>query len=299
MKLTQLQYFQAICQYKNITHAANKLHISQPSLSNAIKELEEEFGVALFYRLSKGIALTKEGEVLLEETEKLLGQADQLVSRMDALSKEGQKVKLGVPPMLASLIFPKLLHSYRAAYPNAKLQMVENGTMTNKALVLDGTLDAASISCDGHLPDAFHACSLLPFHIFFYVSTHNPVASLPSVEIADTAALPLALLAEDSFLTNYLGKHYRAKGITPNVIIHTNQITTIRQLVENNTAATFLFEHILEPDRLIAKLPLGSLPAIQTKLIWNASRKLSSATKNLIRLARTEYPQFPKNRHLP
>ena len=291
MKLTQLQYFKTICEYNNITRAAGKLHVSQPSLSNAIKELEVEFGISLFYRLSKGLTLTKEGEVLLEEATRLLEQADLLVSRMNVIRRESQIVKLGVPPMLASLIFPKLLHSYRSSFPNARLQMIENGTLTNKTMVTDGTLDAAIISCDGFLPAAFHYTDLLLFRIYFYVSGQNPLASQTSVDMEETANLPLVLLAEDSFLTDYLMQYYKAHSLTPNVIIYTNQIATIRQLVENNTAMTFLFENILEPGENIARLAVRNLPAIQTKLIWNANKKISSATQNLIRLSKINYQQ--------
>lgn len=293
MKLTQLQYFKTVCEYNNITRAAGKLHVSQPSLSHAIKELEEEFGIPLFYRLSKGLTLTKEGEILLEEATKLLNQADLLVSRMNVIRKESQNVKLGVPPMLASLIFPGLLHAYRSNFPDARLQMIENGTLTNKTMVLDGTLDAAIISCDGSLPAAFHYTDLIPFSIYFYVSVQNPAASRASIDMKDTAGLPLVLLAEDSFLTSFLMQYYKTHNLTPNVILYTNQIATIRQLVENNTAVTFLFENILESGGNISMLPVRNLPAIQTRLVWNASRKVSSATQNLIRLSKAHYQQPP------
>lgn len=289
MKLTQLQYFQTICKYNNITRASNELHISQPSLSNAIKELEEEFGITLFNRLSKGLTLTKEGEILLEETDKLLAQADHLIYRMNTVSKEKQIVKLGVPPMLASLIFPELLRSYRINFPNEKLQMIENGTLTNKAMVLDGTLDAAIISSDGPLPASFSYCNLFSLNIYFYASIDNPIAARSSIDIADAADIPLALLAEDSFLTSYLCQCYRSHNLTPNVIIHTNQIATIRRLVENNTAATFLFDNILDTEKSIVKLSVDNLPTIQIKLIWNANHKLSSGTQDLIHLLRMKY----------
>ena len=72
MKLLQLKYFQTICKYNNITRASNELHVSQPSLSNVIRDLEEEFGVTLFQRLSKGLSLTEEGKVLLATLTKCL-----------------------------------------------------------------------------------------------------------------------------------------------------------------------------------------------------------------------------------
>ena len=64
MTLIQLKYFQTICKYNNITRASAELHVSQPSLSNAVKELEREFGVSLFTRRSRGLELTQEGGIV-------------------------------------------------------------------------------------------------------------------------------------------------------------------------------------------------------------------------------------------
>ena len=64
VNLVQLKYFQAVCSYRTVSNAAEYLHISQPSLSCAIKELESEFGVLLFRRHHRGMKLTSEGEVL-------------------------------------------------------------------------------------------------------------------------------------------------------------------------------------------------------------------------------------------
>ena len=72
MTLNQLRYFKAVCQYDSVSRAAQRLNISQPSVSNAIKELETEFGVRLFNRQYRRISLTDAGLQLLALTESLL-----------------------------------------------------------------------------------------------------------------------------------------------------------------------------------------------------------------------------------
>lgn len=71
MELRVLRYFLAVCEEKNISKAANSLHISQPSLSRQLKNLEEELGVTLFYRGHQEITLTQEGYYLQEHLKKL------------------------------------------------------------------------------------------------------------------------------------------------------------------------------------------------------------------------------------
>ena len=72
MKLTQLEYFCVAARYHNITRASKELFVTQPSVSNAIKALEEEFGVNLFYRNNNKLTLTPEGEKFYQNAEELL-----------------------------------------------------------------------------------------------------------------------------------------------------------------------------------------------------------------------------------
>ncbi len=109
MTLIQLKYFQTICKYNNITRASAELHVSQPSLSNAVKELEREFGVSLFTRRSRGLELTPEGRYFLDEADKLLEQAEQLTTNMKHMSTTDRTLTLGLPAMSGSLVFTDLL----------------------------------------------------------------------------------------------------------------------------------------------------------------------------------------------
>lgn len=295
MKLTQLRYFQTICKHNNLTRAAAELHVSQPSLSNAMRELEEEFGISLFYRLSKGLALTKEGRFLLEEADKLLAQADRLEAQMHALGDTNQTIKFGVPPMLASLIFPQLLQSFHTSFPHLHLQMIENGTLTNRSMVLDGMLDAAIVSCDEPLPPSFGSCKLSSLDICLCVSYDHPLAQRRCVSLADTAGLPLALLGEDSFLTSYILRRFREEAITPNVIVNTNQLAAIYQLIENRAAASFLYADPQDTNPKLCHIPVKGLTSAEVYLIWNSGRHLSPATQKLIRLTQTKYLYFNKN----
>lgn len=249
MKLTQLKYFQAICKYGNLTRASRELHISQSSLSGIIKELEEEFGVLLFYRLSRGLVLTKEGEFFLQEITGLLDHADQVTEHMRELKDTDQVVTLGVPPMLSVLFFPRLLALFQKEFPGARLELAEGGSLANEAEVADGSLDAAMISCE--------------------------------------AGTPLALLGEDSFLTSCVDRNYQALGKKPNVVLNTNQLAAVSQIIRGGTAASFLFENVLPPEPDVAVLSVEDLPPVQVCLIWNEGRKLSPCAVQFIQMVKS------------
>ena len=122
MKLLQLKYFLTICEYSNISRAAGKLHVSQPSLTAAMKSLEQEFGITLFHRQSRGLILTEEGEIFRKEAAALMEHADLFSEKMMAMGTKKQDIRLGVSPMLSILLFPALVQSFHQAYPDARIQ---------------------------------------------------------------------------------------------------------------------------------------------------------------------------------
>ena len=99
MTLQQLKYILAIVDCGSISEAAKRLYISQPSLSNAVKEIEEEFGIEIFLRSSKGIALTNEGIEFLSYARQVVEQAE-LMEQRYIEQKAVQKTLLYLHPAL-------------------------------------------------------------------------------------------------------------------------------------------------------------------------------------------------------
>lgn len=286
MTLTQLKYFQTICKYNNITRASAELHISQPSLSSAVKELEQEFGVTLFNRRSRGLELTPEGQYFLEEANKLLTQAEQLSEHMKQLGNANHTVTLGLPAMSGSLVFADLLQALYARSPGTHIQVMENGSLSNRRKILDNTLDAAIITRNSPLSSGYGHVPLRHVNICLYISVSHPLASKEQLCIEDLNNLPLAMLPEDTFLNDCICQFYHDKGLTLNVVVRTNQLTTIQQLVANNTVASFLLDHVLEESSDIIKLTVPELPPTEIDLIWKAGHQISPHLRNLIAAAR-------------
>ena len=200
MTLIQLKYFQTICKYNNITRASAELHVSQPSLSNAVKELEREFGVSLFTRRSRGLELTPEGRYFLDEADKLLEQAEQLTTNMKHMSTTDRTLTLGLPAMSGSLVFTDLLRTLYARSPGTHIQVMENGSLANRSKIMDHTLDAAIITRNGPLPPGIGHVTLRHVNICLYLSVMHPLAEKDTVTTDDLDQLPLAMLPEDTFL---------------------------------------------------------------------------------------------------
>lgn len=105
MKISQLEYFCAVSQYHSITQAAQKLFVTQPAISNAIRELEKEFSVSLFIRSKNHLTLTNEGELFYQKATTLLAAIHQASSQFYDLGKQILPVKVGIPPLVKHSFF--------------------------------------------------------------------------------------------------------------------------------------------------------------------------------------------------
>ena len=291
MKLSQLKYFQVVCKHNNLTRAAEELHISQPGLTHVIRELEQEFGLTLFLRQNKGLVLTEEGRKFLEEANLLLQQSDYFVSRMKFLGQSNQIIRVGLPPASATLFFPSIMHMLHRQSPQIKIDVVEIGSLTNQQKILDGELDAALISTNTPVSAAFGCYLLAQTRICLYVAADHPFAGREEISLREVCSIPLVMPTEESFLTTNTLKTCAQNKLTPNIMLHTNQIAIVSQLVQNGTAGTLLFHGTLPECTAYRAIPVQEFDDVYIYLIWNQYNPLSTALKQLIRAAKAVYPQ--------
>lgn len=291
MKLSQLKYFQVVCKHNNLTRAAEELHISQPGLTHVIRELEQEFGLTLFLRQNKGLVLTEEGRKFLEEANLLLQQSDYFVSRMKFLGQSNQIIRMGLPPASATLFFPSIMHMLHRQSPQIKIDVVEIGSLTNQQKILDGELDAALISTNTPVSAAFGGYLLARTRICLYVAADHPFAEREQISLREVCSIPLVMPTEESFLTTNTLKTCAQNKLTPNIMLHTNQIAIVSQLVQNGTAGTLLFHGTLPECTTYRAIPVQEFDDVYIYLIWNQYNPLSTALKQLIRAAKAVYPQ--------
>lgn len=291
MTLLQLKYFIQVCRCGNMTRAAQQLHISQPSLSEAIRNLEEEFAMPLLKRGSRGVSPTPNGEVFLREAQKLADAEAAFLLRMQSLSSAGQTLHIGVPPMLETLIFPKLLAAYCRLFPQYRLEAAENGTTTNLELIRRGVLEAAVVSsAEVALPEPFRVRDLCQIAVDLYLSSDTPTAAQTSVSLTDCAELPLVLLSPDTFLAGFMEERFSAAGVAPRIIMRTDQLTAIRQMIDSGTAAAFLYQDVLPPAEHVRQLSVRDLPAVRIRLVWHADYQSMPALQALLHAADHAFP---------
>lgn len=146
MELRVLRYFLEVAREENITHAAQHLHVSQPTLSRQLKELEDELGKKLFVRSNYSIKLTEEGMLLRKRAEDILEMADKTLAEFKALDEiNGGDIHIGCAESNGIVHFVQVIKSLQAKYPRIRYHFYSSGTEAVNERLDRGLLDFAII----------------------------------------------------------------------------------------------------------------------------------------------------------
>lgn len=282
MTLDQLRYFQAVCKYGSVSRGAESLNISQPSVSNAISNLEKEFGVALFTRQHKRFALTEEGALFSEMAEGLLNQADALTRTMETLEKKNKVLRIGVPPMIGSLVLPLLFGEHMQAHTSVQVRVVEDSAGGLKRLLADNQIDMAFLPHTQPFGGDWCAEPLTELQNVCCVNKAHPLAGKRSVRLECLADEPMVLFKNSFFQTERILEAFSHMSRTPNVLLDTEQLSTVQNMIAGNTAIGFLFAFLVKSMPELVAIPLDPPMTTRVSLVWKKDRRMSDDMKSLI-----------------
>lgn len=144
MTITQLKYVLAVAQYQNFTKAAEKVFVTQPTLSMQIQKLEDELDIQIFDRTKKPIELTETGKKIVNQARNIVNESDRI---QDIVDQEkgfiGGEFKIGVIPTVMPTLLPMFLRNFVNKYPKVKLRIEELTTDNIIDALQDGSIDAA------------------------------------------------------------------------------------------------------------------------------------------------------------
>ena len=191
MTLQQLKYFLAAAEHGSFSAAAESLLLAQPSLSEQIRRLEAELGVALFTRAGRKLVLTEAGRTLRPHAERTLREAeDAAVSVRDVRELEGGTASFGTFGSAHHTLLSGLVEEFRQRYPNVRVRVIGQNSVEVADAIRDGELEAGLVALP--IPDAGLDVRLAFREEIHYVSADQERVRKP-MTIADIAAAPLIL----------------------------------------------------------------------------------------------------------
>lgn len=282
MELRQLEYFQMASRLNNITRAAERLHVSQPNVTVAIQKLESELGVQLFDRTQKQLILTPEGRLFLRRVETALRELQDATIEIDDYKQLHKgTIRLGIPPMIGSYLFPQIFYGFQRIHPKLELSIVEEGSLAVHEKLENGELDLGIVI----LANAPASLNLLPIsrnQILVCMPTGHPLSLKDSVEIRELLDQPLIMLKEDSYHRRVILSEFDKHQINPRIILSSNQLNTIKNLISNGLGLSFLLDVIVEKEPAIVGRPLFNPIFVDVGLAWKKERYLSRASQSFI-----------------
>ena len=238
--LTQLQYFVAVANAGSFTVAARQIRVVQPTLSSAIKQLEEGLGYELFDRVPRrGVRLTRRGRRFYDEVRKVLRQAEQLErfvrNPSDILTGI---LRLGVYQPMSVFRTPQLLREFQKVHPEVEVDIHEGSQERLVELLKDGRVDVVvSYSLIDFSQWEVETLTKIPPHAI--VDTRHPLATKSSTTLQEVAQEPLVLLDLPYTGAYYLGL-FEAQGLTPRVAYRIEGYETVRSMVAEGFGVSIL-----------------------------------------------------------
>ena len=286
MKLTQLQYFVTVCRYGSIARAVDVLHISQPSISAAIRELEHEFGVNLFIREGRTLTLTHEGQSLFEQAEDLLKHAEKIERRMMNAGHNRKTLHIGVPPMIGSLILPQVFARF-SGQDDLHLEITEAGHNKLFSELKNTALDLAFLPHDEPVAPELGSVTIQALETVFATSQDRPFASHSSVSFPELRNNRLILFQSGFFQNVLITRKFRELGIQPNILTESSQLSTVISVIRSGVADGFLFRNVAEAYSGIVPVSLEPRLQLQISLCWNRSSYMNTDMLKFIESVRT------------
>lgn len=290
MTMTWLTYYIEVVKQRNFTRAAEKLFVSQSTLSKAIRALENEFHAEFIGRRAKDLLITQDGLVFYEYATKMLDYYHTQTQELEQkLRCAVGTLTLGLPPTAGTIYFSSLIYKFRSAYPETDLQITEITSKSIRDLVEDGTLDLGVV-IEPFSDSKFYSQTVFHSEAVLIVPKQHPLASESSVDFGALKTERLLMVSPDYMYYDVMMERCKAAGFTPNIAFESSQWDLLLEMIANNQGISIL------PKPLVDKLYAGRVCQLHLKnpefpwalsVIYRTDKFLTAPMQHFLKICRT------------
>lgn len=286
MNIRDLEYLISVAELEHFGKAAQRCHVSQPTLSGQIKKLEEDLGMTIFERTNRKVMLTEAGKEIMNHAKAILKERDVIYevahNFRDPLSG---KFRLGVFPTLSTYIFPKVVSQIRKNLPNLRLILVEEKTHLLIEKLKSGELDAALLA----LPvddDFLVKYKIFEDEFFLAVPTHHELTQQKFIDQKKLKDKTLLLLEEGHCLRDQSLEVCQLHNINEEQDFKATGLETLRQMVKAGTGITFMPKIAIQKgEKGIEYIPFKKpVPKRSIGLVWRKTTSKEKVLKELMNI---------------
>ena len=286
MNLHHMRYFLAVSRTSSFTQAAQQLHVTQPTVSGGVAELERELGVRLFHREGRRVELTMEGRTLSSYALRIEDLVDEAQDRVSAGGPvAGDSFGFGAIDAAVIYLLPDSLGRYTDQHPDVQLsiQVAPSRYLADDLLANRSEFAVLSLPCEHPRLDTL---PVLRDEMPLVVGAHHPFAGKRSVRLDQVAEETLILFHPDSVSRKIVDEHFGEAGLSPRVVMEMRSPEAMRKLVEAGVGVSFL------PRIAVAEsLASGAVKRVKVRgvtferdigLAWRKGRYFAPAVRMLI-----------------
>ena len=286
MILRHIKYFLAVAEHQSFTRAAVSLYVSQPALSQQIKQLEESLETILFDRSGRQVKLTHAGEVYARYAHKALQDLEEGRRALhDVQNLSRGALRIAITPTFTTYLIGPLIKTFHNLYPNITLSIQEMSQEQMEKQLLDDEFDVGIAFAEVHSAE-IETQTLLVETLALVVNKDHPLARHQTIDLQTLSEQSLVLLSHE-FVTRGQIEHYcRQHSIKPQVLMEANSLSAVLEIIHHTQLTTLLPSNIVSNrDELIAIALAPSLLQRTAVLLQRKGAYQNAATKAFIHLA--------------
>jgi LysR family cyn operon transcriptional activator len=288
MELRHLRYFLAVAQTQHMTHAAERIHVTQSTLSHQINQLEQLLGVTLFDRIGRGIRLTQAGELFRGFAQRALKEMEDARDALGELENVVRgSLRVGVIHTYNSTLVPPIIARFLTSHPRVKINIEDLTALAIEQGLTEGELDLG-IAFAPAGPDIVEE-PVFEEELVLIVNKKHPFAKKRAIRAAALGEIPLALQTQ-RFATRRLIDEALGSAIGAAVRVEMSSIESLLNVVRTGLVGTIVSEHTFGRDPELAKVRITDPTTIRVAaMLWSRGRYHSPAAREFAAMFRGAY----------
>ncbi len=293
INLGQLRIFQAVAQARSFTRAADVVHLTQPGVSKHIKQMEEYYGIPLFDRLGKKVALTQAGEILFEATQGIMVSITTAEQRIEELKGlHGGKLVLGASFSIGIYVLPGVLAAFRKQYPAVEVTLDISLSDKIVAKILANKLDLGLVSREAH-DRRLASREFMTEELIAIAPANHPWANKKRVKPQQLQGETFIVAAKGAGTRAVVEERLKAKDIVLKNVVDFGNTEGVKRAVEVGLGVSIQSQSVVQREISAGSLTGVSLAGMDAKLanfyICRKDKHLSHAAQAFLALLQTKH----------
>jgi DNA-binding transcriptional LysR family regulator len=282
LTLHQLKIFSSIAKFLNVTKASAELHISQPSVSQQVKLLQEEYGAKLYRKIGRGIQLTDEGRVFLKEIEPILIQVDLLKKKFGISLKQGSLTIGGSHSPSASFL-PLLVSVFNEAHSDTRLVFRTHNSDVLERMVADSEVEIAVVTNRSDSPYLrYEPCR--EEELVFFASPEHALAKQKNLTLPELADAPLVVFKKGRLRAfEAVLRQIEKRGLTWNAVMYCESSDALKAAVRAKMGLGLIYRDLVQPEINRREFRMIAVPELkmhsESYIIYHKEKPLSENAK--------------------